>query len=119
MDSAASTSKNAGASTQSTPDDSGSVQLNTAPASGGKAPTPTGDQRKTLLYLLKAIDPGMSTNDDNLVSKSMELCGHMLAGDPTAKLDSETQKLFTNGSYTPQDYQIQAIQLALTAEFCR
>jgi hypothetical protein len=108
------------AATQTTPDDSSTPQLNTAPASvGGKVPTPTGDDRKTLLFLLKAIDPKMIQDDSTLISKSEELCGHMLAGDSTAKLHAETQKIFTKGSYTPESYQMLAIEQAIVAEFCR
>jgi len=108
------------ASTKVTPGDSSDPQLNTAPAArSGGAPTPTGEQRKELLYILKAIDPGMSTNDDFLVSRSMELCGHMLKGESTAKLNADTAKEFRNGSYVPQGEQLTAIQLLLTTEFCR
>ncbi len=116
----AATADQATASTQATTDDSSTPQLETAPASvGGKVPTPEGDQRKTLLFLLKGIDPKMIQDDSTLISKAKELCGHMLAGDSTAKLHAETQKIFANGSYTPEDYQMLAIEQAIVAEFCR
>jgi hypothetical protein len=92
----------------------------TVPAArSGSAPTPEGDERKQLIYLEEAIDPGVSTDGDALVQKSVDVCGRMLKGEGGKTLDKDIQKEFANGSYLPQGEQITAFELALTQLFCR
>jgi hypothetical protein len=100
--------------------DSSTYQLNTAAAArSGKAPTPSGDARTQLVYILEAVNPGVSTDEDSLVSKSVEICGHMLNGDSSTKITQETRTQFSNGSYTPSPAEVQAMDMAITATFCR
>jgi hypothetical protein len=105
----------AGASVAATSDG-----IKTAPAArSGSVPSPDAGQRTQLVYILKAIDPGVSTDDDALVRKSVEVCGRMLKGEGGAALDKDIQKEFGNGSYLPQGEQLQAFALTLTNTFCR
>ncbi len=92
----------------------------TAPAArSGSVPTPEGDTRKTLVYILQALDTKMNQDPDTLVKKSVDLCRQMLAGDKGKKLDADTSKEFTNGSWVPQGEEVTALELAMTQTFCR
>ncbi len=94
--------------------------LNTAPAArSGKVPTPEGDQRLTLVYILEAVNPGVSTDEGALVKKSVEICSGMLGGASADKLAAQTRQQFTNGAYTPSPEEAQAMDMAITATFCR
>jgi hypothetical protein len=94
--------------------------LNTAPAArAGKVPEPSDSQRQQLVYILEAVNPGVSTDETSLTAKSVEVCGHMLGGDSSAAIAEETRQQFTSGSYTPSPEEVQAMDMAITATFCR
>jgi len=109
--------KPAGAAPQASTD---GYLLNTAPAArSGKVPSPTDDQRMQLVYILEAVNPGVSTDESSLVKKSVEVCGRMLAGDSSGKVAAQTRQQFTNGGYTPSPEEVLAMDMAITATFCR
>jgi hypothetical protein len=103
------------------PTDSGSAASSTPTSSAapaGSVPSPSGDQLKQMLYILKAIDPGMGTDDAHLVSASLKLCGVILSGAPQAQIDNVAASAFANGSYKPQGEELQAVELTMTQTFC-
>ena len=90
-----------------------------APGDTGDPVRPDAAERKTLLIILEAVDPGMGTNEAALVHKSVAVCGHILGGDSADQVVSLTERQFTNDVYVPRGEQVTAIDMALTATFCR
>ena len=108
-------------STVTTPQaDSSDYQLNTAAAPrSGSVPSPDDSQRMQLVYILEAVNPKVSTDEDALVKKSVTICGRMLAGDSNSKITAQTRQAFSNGSWAPSPAETQAMDMAITASFCR
>jgi len=91
----------------------------TAAARPGAVPVPDDDERKQLVVILEAVNPGVSTDEAALVRTAIGICGHILGGDPAATISAETRRGFTHGAYTPSPAEIQAMDAAITATFCR
>ena len=97
----------------------GATTPGTAAARPGTVPVPDGDERKQLVTILEAVNPGVSTDEAALVQTSIGICGHILGGDPGATIAAETRRGFTHGAYTPSPAEIEAMDAAITATFCR
>jgi hypothetical protein len=87
--------------------------------SNSGSPTPTGDDKDHLVYVLESVNPGVGKDDDALVKKSMSVCTAILGGKSAADVQAQTGKEFTNGSYTPSPEEIKAIDATIVAYFCR
>ena len=120
---AAATTSAGDLSAVATPTDTSSTAPVSSPAStvpaGGVGVRPDSDESKTLVYLLEAIDPGMGTDANGLIGKSVTVCQHILGGDSAGQVNAVIQQQFTNGSYVPRGEQLTAIDLAMTQIFCR
>jgi hypothetical protein len=89
-----------------------------AAVDAGGVPALTNDQRKQVVYILEAVNPGVSTDAASLVKKSVSICGDMRHGVPGSKIAKETREQFSNGSYTPSPAEVQAMDMAIVGTFC-
>lgn len=74
-------------------------------ANGGSVLADTGH----LVYVLKAVNPKIGTNKDDLVAKTKALCAHVNADESESQLEGEAAKGFTKGAWVPSQPEAQAI----------
>jgi hypothetical protein len=93
----------------------------TSAASSASIPplTPADDEAQTLVTIIEAVNPGISTDKTTLVADSTAVCQRILAGQPSAQIIPAIQQQFKNGSFIPKPAEAKAIEAAITATFCR